>query len=236
MKSPARRRRITATMLIATIPLGIFIWSLANYQPQTTNPVSPKGVEGSSEGSAIMELKKLEVRPKESASKYERAEFGSGWSTWGDCDTRQKILARDLEEVEFSANGCTVMTGLLNDPYTGKRIDFVRGTSTSSAVQIDHVVALSNAWNTGASYWDKSQRIKLANDDLELLAVDGPANQQKSNADASDWLPSNVAFHCQYVARQIAVKVKYALWVTSDEKIAMENVLETCPNQPLPTP
>lgn len=234
MKSPTRRRRITATLLITLIPIGFFVWSLFTYQPQ--DPIQPKGVETSAEGSAVKELEKLEVKPKESATKYDRNEFGSGWSSWNDCDTRQKILMRDLTNVELAENGCTVLAGVLNDPYTGKTIEFVRGTGTSSAVQIDHVVALSNAWNTGASYWDKSQRVKLANDDLELLAVDGPANQQKSNADASDWLPSNIAFRCQYVARQIAVKVKYALWVTHEEKTAMKNVLETCPNQPLPSP
>lgn len=234
MKSPARRRRVVATLLIAAVPLGIFVWSLLNYQPSTQ--VEPQGTTTSVEGSAIAELEKLEVKPKESASKYERSEFGSGWSAWRDCDTRQKILMRDLEVTEVDANGCTVISGVLDDPYTGKTINFTRGTSTSSAVQIDHVVALSNAWNTGASYWDKTLRVQFANDDLELIAVDGPANQQKSNADASDWLPSNIAFRCQYVARQIAVKVKYALWVTIEEKTAMENVLETCPNQPLPSP
>jgi len=222
-------------LLIAFIPIGIFIWSLFNYQPPQV-PVEPKGSDTTVKSAAIQELEKLEVKPKESIRKYERSEFGSGWSSWGDCDTRQKILSRDMKNVELAENNCTVLAGFLNDPYTGKGIDFVRGNSTSSAVQIDHVVALSNAWNTGASYWDRATRIKLANDDLELIAVDGPANQQKSNADASDWLPSNVAFRCQYVARQIAVKLKYALWITSEEKTAMINVLETCPNQTLPSP
>lgn len=233
MKSATRRRR-TIVLLIATILVGLVTAFLIKDLPQ--EPLEPLGVTSSSENLAINELAKLEVKPKESASKYERSEFGSGWASWNDCDTRQKILNRDLEEVELSENGCTVLSGVLNDPYTGKTIDFVRGTGTSSAVQIDHVVALSNAWNTGASAWEKPLRIQFANDDLELLAVDGPANQQKSNSDASDWLPSNIAFHCQYVARQIAVKIKYALWVTKEEKIAMENVLETCPSQTLPTP
>lgn len=235
MKSTARRRRVTVISLIIVVLSGFLGWYANTYQPQP--PVEPKGVEtSSSESLAIAELEKLEVKPKGSASKYARDEFGSGWAKWSDCDTRQKILIRDLENVELDSNGCTVLSGTLNDPYTGKVIDFSRGTSTSSAVQIDHVVALSNAWNTGASYWDKAKRVQLANDDLELLAVDGPANQQKSNADASDWLPSSVAFRCQYIARQIAVKIKYTLWVTHEEKTAMKNVLETCPTQPIPSP
>jgi len=122
----------------------------------------------------------------------------------------------------------------LQDPYTGKTIDFVRGASTSGDVQIDHVVALSDAWQTGAQLLIKDERISLANDPLELLAVDGPANQQKSDGDAATWLPSNIAFRCQYVARQIAVKIKYSLWVTQPEKQAIKSVLSNCPDQRLP--
>jgi hypothetical protein len=123
------------------------------------------------------------------------------------------------------------MSGLLHDPYTGKDITFTRGIDTSSAVQIDHVVALSDAWQTGAQQLSANQREQLANDPLELLAVDGPANQQKSDGDAATWLPPNKPFRCQYIARQIAVKAKYMLWVTAAEKEAMQRVLASCPGQ-----
>ena len=96
-------------------------------------------------------------------------------------------------------------------------------------MQIDHVVALSNAWSTGAFALDKDTRYAISQDPLNLLAVDGPANQQKSDKDASDWLPSNEAFQCQYVARQISVKYKYKLWVTPREKLKMQEVLANCP-------
>jgi hypothetical protein len=101
-------------------------------------------------------------------------------------------------------------------------------------VQIDHVVALSDAWQKGAQQLTRAQRIQLANDPLELLAVDGPANQQKADGDAATWLPSNKAFRCQYVARQVAVKQKYTLWVTDAEKQAVADILKDCPNEPLP--
>ena len=129
---------------------------------------------------------------------------------------------------------CQVTRGVLNDPYTGKVITFVRGGSTSANVQIDHVVALGDAWQKGAQQLSSKEREQLANDPLELLAVDGPANQQKSDGDAATWLPSNKPFRCQYVARQIAVKQKYKLWVTSAEKDAMNRVLAACPDQGLP--
>ncbi len=102
------------------------------------------------------------------------------------------------------------------------------------AVQIDHVVALSDAWQKGAQRISQSQREALANDPLNLLAADGPANQQKSDADAASWLPANKSYRCIYVARQIAVKATYKLWITAAEKDAMTRVLNTCPDQTLP--
>ncbi len=129
---------------------------------------------------------------------------------------------------------CKVMSGMLADPYTGNSITFTRSKDTSAAVQIDHVVALSNAWQTGAQQLTPDKRIALANDPLELLAVDGAANQAKGDGDAATWLPPNKAFRCQYIARQIAVKAKYALWVTAAEKDAMNRVLAGCSDQHLP--
>jgi hypothetical protein len=132
-----------------------------------------------------------------------------------------------------SGEACIVQSGTLSDPYTGKFITFVRGVKTSLAVQIDHVVALSNAWSTGAQKLSYTRRVALANDPLELLAVDGPSNQAKSDSDAASWLP-RAAYRCAYVARQIAVKRKYQLWVTDAEKRSMAAVLASCPGFKLP--
>jgi hypothetical protein len=151
------------------------------------------------------------------------------------CDLRNYILTRDLKNItRSSSNWCNVTTGVLNDPYTGKTINFVRGVRTSLAVQIDHVVALSNAWSTGAQALSAASRYSLANDPMNLLAVDGPINGSKSDKDASRFLP-RIAYQCKYVARQLAVKKKYKLWVTASEKSTMVRVLQTCPKQLLPT-
>jgi hypothetical protein len=144
-------------------------------------------------------------------------------------------LARDLEQTSLDQS-CHVLAGVLHDPYTGKTIQFIRGPDSSDEVQIDHVVPLSNAWQTGAQQLSLERRISLANDPLNLLAVDGEANQQKSDGDAATWLPAQKAFRCQYVARQIAVKRTYSLWVTSAEKEAISTVLSACPDQQLPLP
>ena len=132
------------------------------------------------------------------------------------------------------SGACTVLSGLLHDPYTAKVIAFHRGVGTSSKVQIDHVVALGDAWQLGAQQLSASARAAFANDPLELLAVDGPTNLQKGDSDAASWLPPNKAFRCSYVARQIAVKVRYRLAVTAAEAAAMARVLSTCPGQTVP--
>jgi hypothetical protein len=144
-------------------------------------------------------------------------------------------LNRDLVDVVLN-DKCQVVSGTLNDPYTGKTISFIRGSSTSADIQIDHVVALSDAWQKGAQQMTHDQRVILANDPLELLAADGSANQQKEDGDAATWLPSNKTFRCQYVARQIAVKQKYSLWVTQAEHDAISDILSKCPDQLLPSP
>ncbi|HET7629896.1 MAG TPA: HNH endonuclease family protein [Candidatus Saccharimonadales bacterium] len=185
-------------------------------------------------GSAAMALKSLPVKGRAPKTGYNRDQFGNGWSENKGCDTREWILQRDLTEVELEPNGCDVKSGQLLDPYTGQVIAFQRGPMTSGDVQIDHVVALSNAWQTGAQALGFNQRQAFANDPLELLAVDGGANQQKSDGDAATWLPKNKTFRCSYVARQIAIKLKYQLWVTAAERDAMTRILNTCPDQPLP--
>jgi hypothetical protein len=180
-------------------------------------------------------LAKLATKGRAPKTGYDRALFSDGWGDIGDCDTRNYILQRDLTNIPWRYSPrCTVSTGTLKDPYTGKVINFVRGVATSSAVQIDHVVAVSDAWQKGAQKLSSSSRYSFYNDPLNLLAVDGPSNQQKSDSDAASWLPPNRGFWCPYVARQNAVKYKYSLWVTSAERASMVRVLKTCPNQLIP--
>ncbi len=195
---------------------------------QNMQLIAPASAPVSSQGkSAVDILNTLEVKGRAPKTGYTRAQFGDGWSRIGNCDTRNIILARDLSNEIVDVN-CKVLSGQLHDPYTGKMINFQRGATTSDDIQIDHVVALSNAWQTGAQQLAYVQREALANDSLNLLAVDGDANQQKSDGDAATWLPPNKVFRCQYVERQIKVKQKYHLWVTPAEKQAIVQILSSC--------
>jgi len=219
---------IVASLLVVAVTI---IASEDSWQPAPTPAASPVA---SATGLAADLLAKLPIKGRAPKTGYARTQFGNGWATTNGCDTRDIILHRDLTNTVVGEK-CEVLSGTLNDPYTGKTIVFKRGPETSSAIQIDHVVALSDAWQTGAQQLSKDRREQLANDPLELLAVDGPANQQKSDGDAATWLPSNKAFRCQYVARQVAVKSKYALWVTQAEHDAIAKILSACPGQSLPT-
>ncbi len=177
----------------------------------------------------------LAVKGRAAKTGYTRTQFSDGWALVGDCDIRNLILNRGMVEVKLASDGCVVLSGILSDPYTGQFINFVRGSTTSNDVQIDHVVALSDAWQKGAQNFDESTRFKFYNDPLNLIAVDGPTNQAKSDSDAASWLPPNKQYRCSYVARQIAVKSKYSLWITSAEKSAMTRVLNDCAEQRVPT-
>ncbi|GAB7191329.1 hypothetical protein NUM3379_20360 [Kineococcus sp. NUM-3379] len=186
-------------------------------------------------GTALAAVGQLTVKGRAPRTGYSREEFGSGWlDTDGNgCDTRNDILRRDLDEVRTRTDDpCIVQEGVLRDPYSGRTIEFRRGQGTSDDVQVDHVVALSDAWQKGAQQWDDTRREAFANDPLELLAVDGPLNQAKGDGDTATWLPPRN--RCLYVARQVAVKLRYELWVTAAERDAMVDVLSDCPQEPLP--
>lgn len=183
---------------------------------------------------AVALLETLTVKSRALSGNYDRQAFGQAWLDvdHNGCDTRNDILRRDLAEVVFTeASSCSVAAGSLREPYTGRLISFRRGAESSKAVQIDHVVALGDAWQKGAQELTAQQREHLANDPLNLIAVDGKANQDKSASDAATWLPPNRNIRCHYVARQISIKAAYSLWVTPAEKDAMKWILSSCPHQ-----
>ena len=188
---------------------------------------------------AVAVLETLAVKGRAPKTGYERSQFGPTWSDVdrNGCDTRNDVLYRDLTSKTFKSGtqNCVVLTGILSDPYSGEKISFVRGVGSSMDVQIDHVVALSNAWQTGAFKLSYDKRLALANDPMNLLAVKGRLNSQKGDGDAATWLPPRRDIRCAYVAQQIAVKAKYQLWVTSAEKAAMVALLAKCPGFKAPT-
>jgi hypothetical protein len=182
-------------------------------------------------------LATLAVKGRGPKTGYAREQFGAAWADVdrNGCDTRDDVLNRDLAAKEWrpGTHGCVVVAGVVRDPYTGRRLVFAK--VDAAAVQIDHVVALSDAWQKGAAQWDAIRRRAFANDPLNLLAVDGPTNTQKSDGDAATWLPPQRSYRCQFVARQVAVKAKWSLSVTQAEHDAIARVLARCPDQRVPS-
>ncbi|MEO6822384.1 MAG: DUF1524 domain-containing protein [Candidatus Nanopelagicales bacterium] len=207
----------------------------ATPRPTTHPSATPRPT---STGTALAALSHLPVKGRAALTGYTRLQFGRAWADTdhNGCDTRNDILRRDLHEIVLKpgTHGCVVLTGILRDPYDGSVVSFVRGVQTSRLVQIDHVVPLANAWQTGAQQLSPASRLLFANDPLNLLAVSGYLNDQKGDGDAATWLPPDRGFWPAYVARQIAVKAKYHLWVTAAEADAMTRVLLRAPGTLLP--
>jgi hypothetical protein len=205
--------------------------SAAAALPKVTAKRAERRRQPRARGSAAAALAAVPVKGRAPKTGYDREQFGDGWLSVAGCDTRDRMLRRDLTAKRY-LDVCRVESGTLADPYTAARIAFERGGA--SEVDIDHVVALGDAWQKGAQQWSHQRRVRFANDPLNLLSVDASANRAKGDGDAATWLPANKRFRCDYVARQVAVKTKYELWVTRAEHDAIARVLAKCPGEKLP--
>jgi hypothetical protein len=163
---------------------------------------------------------------------YDRAAYGPSWADTDHdgCDQRNDVLARDLTAVTYTkaGPGCTEATQHLVDVYTGRSIDFTRGTGTSAAVQIDHLVPLGWAWEHGAAGWTGERREQIATDVNNLQAVDGPTNEAKSDQGLATWLPPAASYDCMYVPRFAYVPSTYALTINDADRTAIDKVLSPC--------
>ena len=244
-----RFRRLSAVLGLLTVLAGIVIANPSSYEslleqsagaePQVnlSNQDNPSIPQNETTPDNILlatsVLERLEIKGRAPKTGYNREEFYTSWPKVDGCNLRQRILKRELGATAVLAqDNCTVLSGEFYEPYTGAHMSFQEKSELSNDLQIDHVVALSDAWQKGAQYLPKTTRYEIATDPLNLLAVDAKANQGKSDGAAATWLPPNKAFRCQYIARQISVKYKYGLWVTEAEHDAMARILETCPAEP----
>ena len=171
---------------------------------------------------------KLATKGRGPRTGYERNKFGYAWMDTADgvplarngCDTRNDLLARDGEKLRYrEGSDCVVESMTFDDPYTGKRISWTKRHAI--AVQIDHVVPLSYNWQMGAARWPEDKRKQVANDPLNLLPSDGPANSSKGDSGPASWLPPDKKIRCAYVVRFAQVARKYDLPVTAPDKKAM---------------
>lgn len=240
MKFSHRTRRILSVISLLAFVAGWLIASPKSYEQeivqnedQTVEPLGAVSELPVGTKRAADVLAQLEIKGRAPKTGYARTEFYNNWPSINGCSLRQVIIRREIgDSTKLADNGCDVVSGEFIESYTGSHMVFYNKSDFSEKIQIDHIVALSDAWQKGAQYKTKEERYAMSTDPLNLIAVDGPANKQKSDGDAATWLPPNKAFRCQYVARQVSVKYKYGLWVSQAEHDAIEKILETCPNEP----
>jgi hypothetical protein len=242
--TPRSGRRIALAALVAA--LGGLLGGCGPIGGATGSPSGAAGSGAASSGAAtpaaggtvpsaataLVALDALPVKAFALVDGYSRGQFGQRWADVdrNGCDTRNDVLRRDLADVvvDPGTDGCVVRSGRLTDPYTGEVRPFLRGEQTSPLVTVDHVVALAAAWRTGAASWSARRREEFANDPLNLLTVTRETNEDKAAGDAARWLPPLSAARCPFVARQVAVKARYRLSVTPQEKAAIRAVLDRC--------
>ena len=243
MKLSHRTRRIISVLAILTLA---GIWLAINPTSYESSPVpvdqttdsqkttNEQNLDSSQDQTKLAKnvLEQLEIKGRAPKTGYARTEFYKSWPNVDGCSLRQIIIKRELGDSAV-LDGCDVIGGTFTEPYTGSVMTFYQKSDLSKKIQIDHIVALSDAWQKGAQYKSPEDRYKIATDPLNLIAVDGPANQQKSDGDAATWLPPNKSFRCQYVARQVSVKYKYGLWITQAEHDTIADILKSCPNEPV---
>ncbi|MBR3319063.1 HNH endonuclease [Candidatus Saccharibacteria bacterium] len=242
-KKLSYKARRTLSVLIALLIVGGVIYlhpdSYETIQTVVDNPksgtIEPLGVSATNNGVKAADiLERLPVKGRAPKTGYSRDQFYDTWPSISGCSLRQLIIKREMGDTAVVSNddNCSVLSGEYDEPYTGSHMIFYQKSDFTLGVQIDHVVALSDAWQKGAQSISTEERYNLATDPLNLIAVDSKSNQNKADGDAATWLPPNKSFRCAYVARQVSVKYKYHLWVTKAEKEAIANILKRCPNEP----
>lgn len=251
IKLSYRMRRLIGVGVAAIIGIGLVIANPSSYESVlesnvnaesqnssgSVDPGNSASADNAANDNTILAtavLEKLAIKGRAPKTGYDRStQFYKTWPSIDGCSLRQRIIKRELgDSAKLAEDNCTVVAGEFTEPYTGQHLIFYQKSDLSNGIQIDHVVALSDAWQKGAQQLSSDERLALATDPLNLLAVESRANQQKSDGDAATWLPSNKSFRCQYVARQVSVKYKYRLWVTQAEHDAIDRVLQACPAEP----
>ncbi|MVU77044.1 DUF1524 domain-containing protein [Nocardia sp. ET3-3] len=230
-----RRLFATSVILVAVAAGGTALYLNRHEQPRADAPPTgdPDGTRLLDPAQARTGLDRLTVAWNRNWESYQRNSFGPGWSGRGGevvlrdgCTAREDVMKRDLTETRLGdSNSCLVLAGTLVDPYTGERLPYDR--FKASQIEIDHVVALGDAWRSGASQWNPGQREAFANDVGNLLAVQKQANQDKGSKTPDQWKPRQ-SYWCDYARRWVSVKSRWGLTVQPTERSALSDMLDTC--------
>ncbi|MDT0234880.1 HNH endonuclease family protein [Curtobacterium sp. BRB10] len=238
MRRRTKQQLVTAAALLAAAAVGTIAapyvhptTATGEVRSTSTGQPSPSSTVSAAEG--LRDLRGLEISDEYVPADYDRDAFGQAWADTdrNGCDTRNDVLRRDLTAVvtKPGTNGCVVLSGTLHDPYTGRTIAFERGNTSSLAVQIDHRVPLAYAWRHGAASWTDAQRELFANDQAaNLVAVDGSANEEKSDSGPAEWMPASTGDACSYAESFVTVATKWQLSIATADERALDRTLTAC--------
>ena len=242
MRRRTKQQLVTAALLVAAAGIGALAGPFVHSSTASGDDVAaadarPSASSTVSAAAASDALQDLHALPLSDAyvPGYDRTAFGQAWADTdhNGCDTRNDVLRRDLVDVDTKpgTNGCVVLSGTLQEPYTGRTIAFHRGPTSSMAVQIDHRWPLGLVWRHGAASWTPAQREAFANDPAELVAVDGSANEEKSESGPGEWMPANAGDACSYATSFVAVATKWRLSIATADEHALDRTLTGCTTQ-----
>ncbi|MDP4501829.1 GmrSD restriction endonuclease domain-containing protein [Nonomuraea turcica] len=224
---PRATGRATLRLVTGCSRLAAVIILLLGTQSAKSLAIAPAALaEPNSVRQARAELERLTVAKPHPLHTYKRAEFMTDWSRQkGACDTREIVLLLNAWTVGRDA-ACSPISGIWYSPYDGRTL-----TSTDQ-IDVDHVVPLANAWISGADTWSPARRHAFANDVVrpELIPVSESSNLAKGGHSPANWRPSVTEYWCTYARAWITVKHHYRLHITSREKNALDDMLDTCPS------
>ncbi len=170
----------------------------------------------------------LKVRRNEkSIPEYSRDSLPTDWKDLdgNGCNTREDILKKYTSEYTGRFDGCKIKSGKFYDYYNGKFLRYDKSVDTGGGIQIDHIVAIGNAWISGGYKWGKDEWISYINDEEVLIPTSSKTNREKSDKDITEWKPANNSYLCTYAEKQVEIKDKYKLTVTEKEKAELKSIL-----------
>jgi len=199
---------------------------------RSTDPDPPSAPQptGVAPAEAAARLAGLPVAARADRPAYRREAFGKGWGRIGGCETRDVVLARQLRDVvRVRGDRCAISSGTFQDPYTALARTYRRGQDPGKGLDVDHLVSLRNAWQSGAAGWDDARREAFANDLRNLQLTAAGVNRGKGDAPVDAWVPPNRGYRCTYAVRWIEVKAAWRLAVTTAERDTLTRLLRSCP-------
>jgi hypothetical protein len=172
----------------------------------------------------------LKVAPEDRTG-YVRTKFKHWVGVGNGCDSRKAVIISEAIVKPIIEKGCVIKGGEWLSIYDSVKV------IDAGKLDVDHMVPLAEAWDSGASAWDDKKRELYANDQtdtIHLIAVTGASNRSKSDRDPAEWMPTNEKYKCQYIMNWVSIKIRWSLSVDEKELFAIKSI--KCPKRKITIP